>query len=106
MAKYLIVVKNLLIEFRAIKIEKVGRDLNSHEDALAGLASVFEGETGWTIVVDLISAPSHEVSQESILVNTKLGPSWINPIINFLQHDKLSKDKRRAHKLRVKAARF
>ena len=57
------VAKNLLIEFKAVKIEQVGRELNSHADALAGLASVFEGEIGQTIVVDLISAPSREVPQ-------------------------------------------
>ena len=45
-AKYLAVTKNLLIKFKAVKIEQVGRDLNSHTDALAGLASVFEGKTG------------------------------------------------------------
>ena len=37
-AKYLAVAKNLLTEFRAIKIEQVGRDLNSHADALVGVA--------------------------------------------------------------------
>ena len=41
MAKYLVVTKNLLTEFRIVKIEQVSRDLNSHADALAGLASVF-----------------------------------------------------------------
>ena len=75
MAKYLAIAKALLIEFKAIKIEQVGRDLNSHEGALACLALVFEGKIRRTIVVDLISAPSHESSPESILVNTKLGPS-------------------------------
>ena len=42
MAKYLIVAKNNLTEFRAVKIEQVGRDLNSHADALAGLTSFFK----------------------------------------------------------------
>ena len=58
MAKYL----NLLTEFGAVKIEQVRRDLNSHADTLAGLASIFEGKIGWTIAVDLISALSHEMS--------------------------------------------
>ena len=50
MAKYLAVTKNLLTEFKAVKIEQVGRNLNSHVDALVGLALIFEGETGWTII--------------------------------------------------------
>ena len=41
MSKYLAVAKNLLTKFREIKIEQVGRDLNSHANALAGLASIF-----------------------------------------------------------------
>ena len=61
MAKYLTVAKNFLTKFKTVKIEQVWRDLNSHADALAGLASIFEGDTGQTIIVDLISAPNHEV---------------------------------------------
>ncbi|GFY96867.1 hypothetical protein Acr_11g0011730 [Actinidia rufa] len=44
MAKYLALARSLLTEFRAVKIEQVGRDLNSHADALESLASIFEGE--------------------------------------------------------------
>ena len=39
MAKYLAVAKNFLTGFKLVKIEQVGRDLNSHSDTLAGLAS-------------------------------------------------------------------
>ena len=45
MAKYMAIAKNLITEFRVVQIEQVGRDLNSHVDALASLASIFEGET-------------------------------------------------------------
>ena len=47
MAEYLIIVKTFLIEFKAVKIEQVGRDLNSQADVLAGIALVFEGRNGW-----------------------------------------------------------
>ena len=65
----------VLTEFKAVKIEQVGRDLNSNADALAGLPSVFEGEIGQTIAVDLISAPSYKKHQEFVLVNIELGSS-------------------------------
>ena len=61
MDKYLVVAKNLLTEFKVVKIEQVGRDLNSHADTLASLASFFKGKTSRTITIDLISAPSHEM---------------------------------------------
>ncbi|GFZ05322.1 hypothetical protein Acr_17g0008940 [Actinidia rufa] len=69
MAKYLIVAKSLFTEFRAVNIEQVGRDLNSHVDALANLASIFGWEAGRTIVVKVISAPSLETQQKSVLTN-------------------------------------
>ena len=71
----------------------MGRDLNSYADSLAGLALVFEGENGQTIAIDLISIPSHEIHQESILSNTKMGPSWMDPIADFLCNGKLPEDK-------------
>ena len=37
MAKYLAIVKTLFIEFRIVKIELVGRDLNANANALARL---------------------------------------------------------------------
>ncbi|GFZ15730.1 hypothetical protein Acr_25g0001390 [Actinidia rufa] len=101
MAKYLMVAKNLLTKFRVVKIEQVGRDFNSHVDALAGLASVFESEAGRTIAIDTILAPSLETPQELVLVNTELGSSWMNPILNFIRHDQLLEDKREAHKIRA-----
>ena len=89
MAKYLAVAKNILTQFKVVKIEQVWRDLNSHANALKGLALIFEGEIGRTIVLDRILALSHEVPQEPILFNTELGQSWMDPIVNFLRHDKL-----------------
>ena len=75
MAKYLAIAKTLLSEFRATQLEQMERDLNSPADTLAGLASVLEGGTGQNIAVDLISAPSHKVYHEIVLVNTELGLS-------------------------------
>ncbi|GFZ15738.1 hypothetical protein Acr_25g0001470 [Actinidia rufa] len=57
MAKYLKVAKNLLSEFRAVKIEQVGKEFNAHADALASLASIFEGDISRTVAVDVISVP-------------------------------------------------
>ncbi|GFS29078.1 hypothetical protein Acr_00g0005240 [Actinidia rufa] len=36
---------------------KVGREFNAHADALASLASTFEGDLGRTVAVDVISVP-------------------------------------------------
>ncbi|GFZ15658.1 hypothetical protein Acr_25g0000670 [Actinidia rufa] len=106
MAKYLQVEKNLLSEFRAVKIEQVGREFNAHADALASLASTFEGNHGRTVAVNVVSVPNIEETQSSVLVNTQLGPSWMDPIVNYLRADQLLDDKKEAHKIRIKAVRF
>ncbi|GFS35107.1 hypothetical protein Acr_00g0037900 [Actinidia rufa] len=54
---------------------------------------------GRTVTVDVISAPSLETPQEFVLVNTELGLRWMDPIVNFIRHDKLLEDKREAHKI-------
>ncbi|GFS35059.1 hypothetical protein Acr_00g0037570 [Actinidia rufa] len=38
------------------------------------------GDHGRTVVVDVVSVPSIEEAQSSVLVNTQLGPSWMDPI--------------------------
>ena len=83
-----------------------GSYLNSHADVLVGLALAFEGENGQTIVVDLVLIHDYEIYQESILSNTDLGPTWMNPIVEFKHPDKLSEYKKEAHKLGVKATHF
>ncbi|XP_057482051.1 uncharacterized protein LOC130768985 [Actinidia eriantha] len=106
MAKYLRMAKSLINEFRTFKTKQVGRELNAHADSLAALAAIFEGEIGRTIAVDIISIPSIEYMQESVMVNTELGPSWMDPIVNYLRTDKLPDDKMEAHRIRIKAVRF
>ena len=44
MAKYLAMAKPLLKEVQALKVEQLGKDLNSHVDALIGLALVYMKE--------------------------------------------------------------
>ena len=60
MVKYLKVAKSLISEFIAVEIEQVGREFNTHADALASLASVFEEKIGRTVAVDVVSVLSIE----------------------------------------------
>ncbi|XP_057484915.1 uncharacterized protein LOC130771317 [Actinidia eriantha] len=106
MAKYLRMAKGLINEFRTFKIEQVRRELNAHADSLVALAPVFKGEIGMTIAIDIIPIPSIEDMQESVMVNTELGPSWMDPIVKYLRTNELPDDKKEAHRIRIKAARF
>ncbi|GFZ09156.1 hypothetical protein Acr_20g0009640 [Actinidia rufa] len=106
MAKYLNMAKSLISEFRVVKIEQVRRELNAHVDALVALASIFEGDIGRTVTVHIVSVPSIKEEPKSVLVNTELGPSWMDSIVNYLRTDKLPDNKREAYKIRVKAVSF
>ncbi|GFY85297.1 hypothetical protein Acr_04g0000350 [Actinidia rufa] len=66
----LCVAKNLLSEFRAVKIEQVGREFNAHADALASLASTFEGNHGRTLPDD---------RKEAHKIRIKAARFWISP---------------------------
>ncbi|GFZ12774.1 hypothetical protein Acr_23g0011590 [Actinidia rufa] len=41
------------------------------------------GDHGRTVAVDVVLVPSIEEAQSSVLVNTQLGPSWMDPIITL-----------------------
>ena len=58
------------------------------------------------MTIDLISVPNHKINQEVVLINTELGPSWMDPIAEFLCHDKFPEDKKEYLKLRIKVAHF
>ena len=47
-----------------------------------------------------------ENHQEFVFCNTKMGPRWMDPIVEFLSHNKLVEDKREAHKLLMKTTHF
>ena len=96
MAKYLKIAKILLTKFKVVRIEQAGRNLSSHANALAGLASTLEGKTSQTIEVNLISALSNEMHQEFVLINTELGPNWMDPIVIFYNMTSCHKIRKRS----------
>ncbi|GFZ19655.1 hypothetical protein Acr_28g0003600 [Actinidia rufa] len=59
---------------------------------------------GRTVAVDVVSVPSIEETHSSVFVNMQLGPSWMDPIVNYLRTDQLPDDRKEAHKIRIKAA--
>ena len=56
----------------------------------------------------------HEVHEKSSIDDqddheimcVDLGPSWMDPIVTYLEHDRLPEDEKEAKKLRLKAAQF
>ena len=58
-------------------------------------------------MVDYLSGPSIEpLTTVREVMCVDMGPSWIDAIIAFLKKGNLPKDHKKAHKIRLKSARF
>ncbi|XXG90553.1 hypothetical protein AAC387_Pa12g2289 [Persea americana] len=106
MAAYLAHTKELLSQFEMTEIRQVGRESNSHANALASLASAVEASNRRTVEVETLREPSIKLQRPRQLMCVDLGPSWMDPVIAYLKDDLLLEDKTEAQKIRLKAARF
>ena len=86
---------------------QIKRDLNAHADILAGLAAICGSDKQRTVSFQTLQRSSiEEETEASQVLNIDLGPSWMDPIVSFLKDDALPSDKRRAHQIEHKAARY
>ena len=58
------------------------------------------------ILIEDLGKPSGEKGNMIYVPHVRIGPSWMDPIIQFLSKDVLPKDKLEAEKIRRKAPRF
>ena len=74
---------------------------------MGNLASAIQPGKARTIMVDYLSGPSIEpLTTEREAMCVDMGPSWMDAIIAFLKEEKLPDDYKKAHKIRLKSARF
>ncbi|XP_023872625.1 uncharacterized protein LOC111985209 [Quercus suber] len=112
MKAYLGRVKQAMSSFNTIKVFQVPQTQNRHADSLAMLASSVAEEIPRLIKVELVSEPSVKVSNGSksagieVAAVKTLGPSWMDPIINFLAEDRLPGDEKESSKVRRMAPRY
>ncbi|XP_058211603.1 uncharacterized protein LOC131323777 [Rhododendron vialii] len=76
-----------------------------HADALAGLASIYRTSGSRIIVFDKVATPSFEQPCQLVMA-ISLGPSQLDPVIDYLKNQVLPPNKRDAYKLRCRAANF
>ena len=104
MAKYVSLVKQLLGGFSAWKLEHISRDCNEKEDALAVVpASLSMTET--------MFLPNYYQSDSSIITTritqvNEVSPSWMDPIVQYINTGELPNEKNKAHKIQIQSARF
>uniref|UniRef100_A0A2N9GWW3 RNase H type-1 domain-containing protein n=1 Tax=Fagus sylvatica TaxID=28930 RepID=A0A2N9GWW3_FAGSY len=105
MIAYLDLARNLLKGFYKFSIERVGREHNRHADSLAGLASSVAPDFRRTITVEVQDSPSIAKSGQASICQIEMGPSWMDPILDYLSKDILPADQKEAAKIRKTATR-
>ncbi|XP_058216592.1 uncharacterized protein LOC131327440 [Rhododendron vialii] len=95
----------LLRRFGRVEVEWITREHNAHADTLAGLGSVYRTSGSRTITFDEVTTPSFEHSCQPVMT-ISLGPSQLDPVIDYLKNQVLPPNKREAYKLRCRAANF
>ncbi|XP_075640563.1 uncharacterized protein LOC142612345 [Castanea sativa] len=106
MKSYLKRVQGVLGLFDSFKVQQIPRGHNSHADSLAMLATSLGSKLPRMVMVeDLLS--SSLTSIPAVRVHSiHVGPSWMDPIIAFLQHGILPEDRKMAETIRRSAPRY
>ncbi|XP_025684755.1 uncharacterized protein [Arachis hypogaea] len=98
--KYLEKVKELAKQFEEVTVQHVPRERNTRADLLSKLASAKPGVGNRSLIQGMIKEPA------VALHLTKIGPSWMDLITDFLENGKLPEDEKEAKALRREAARY
>ncbi|XP_020420718.1 uncharacterized protein LOC109949474 [Prunus persica] len=103
MTAYLQHARHLLATFHAHSIKQVPRSENSHADALARLASALEQGMGRHIHIKFLAQPS---TQAPLICTIDHSPTWMDPILQFLQNQTLPANPAEARSVRHRSARY
>ncbi|XP_057452766.1 uncharacterized protein LOC130744612 [Lotus japonicus] len=85
LARYLVIVKQLMTHFDKVDIEHVPREKNTRADVLAKLASTRRPENKKFVIQETLSGPS--VDDESIMLIDEPPESWMDPIFKVLKDE-------------------
>ena len=106
MQEYLGQVRRIQTKFEFFDLSHIPRSGNIHADSLATLATSLAQDLPRVILVEDLCTP---ISMKKDLLQVhqiKVGPSWMDPILLFLENDILLEEKSEAEKVRRKAPQF
>ena len=103
---YLTQIKHLQLKFESFNLQHISRSGNTHADSLATLATSLAQNLPRVILIEDLGKPSGIKRNMICVPHVKIGPSWMDPIIQFLSKDVLLEDKSEAEKICRKAPRF
>ncbi|CAL8117166.1 unnamed protein product [Prunus armeniaca] len=103
MIAYLQHTRHLLATFDTHLISQVSRYENNHADELARLASALEQGTSRNIHIEFLDQPR---TQALIICTIDHSPTWMDPIIQFLQNQTLPANPAEARRVRYRSAGY
>ncbi|XP_022024666.1 uncharacterized protein LOC110925001 [Helianthus annuus] len=104
MALYLDQAKELLKQFKSYKVVHINRSENKPADALSKLASTSFQHLAKDVRIEVLKNPSVLLRQVNVI---EVGqPSWMTPIIQYLQEGILPESKAEARKIQNKALHY
>ena len=106
MKGYLSQVKCLQSEFESFDLIHIPRSGNAHADSLATLATSSAHDLPRVILVEDLYKPIETRRVTARIHQIRVGPSWMDSIIQFLREDILPEERIEADKVRRKATRF
>ena len=106
MQGYLSQVKCLQSGFDSSDLLHISRNGNAHADFLAMLATSSAHNLHRVILVKDLYKPMETRGETARIHQIRVGPSWMDSIIQFLKEDTLPEERTEADKVRRKATRF
>ena len=89
MQGYLTRIKHLQKKFKSFNLQHIPRGGNTYADFLATLATSSAQNLPRVILVEDLGKPSGEKGNMIYVPHVRVGPSWMDPIIQFLSKDVL-----------------
>ena len=104
MAKYVSLVKQRLGSFSAWKLEHIPKDCHEKADALVAVAASLS-------ITETVFLPIYYQSDSSIITTRvspmdEVSPSWMDPIVQYINTGELPNERDKAHKIQIHASRF
>ena len=106
MQGYLAQIRHLQLKFESFSLQHIPRSGNTNADSLATLATFSVQNLPHVILIEDLCKPSGIRGNMICVHHVRIGPSWMDPIIQFLSKDILPEDKSEVEKIRRKAPRF
>ena len=96
MQGYLAQIRHLQLKFESFSLQHIPRSGNTHIDFLATQATFSAHNLPRVILIEDLCKPSGIRGNMIGVHHVRIGPSWMDPIIQFLSKDVLPKDKSEA----------